>query len=50
MKDISNWYYQKGDDRENDELSIQLDNLKIDTQMTNFKDLLMKVREIVDGK
>ncbi|XP_055537443.1 dystrobrevin alpha [Wyeomyia smithii] len=31
-----------------DELSRCIDNLKIDTQMANFKDLLLKVREIVD--
>ncbi|XP_055586617.1 dystrobrevin alpha isoform X2 [Uranotaenia lowii] len=31
-----------------DELNRCIDNLKIDTQMTNFKDLLLKVREIVD--
>lgn len=31
-----------------DELTRCIDNLKIDTQMANFKDLLLKVREIVD--
>ncbi|KXJ77496.1 hypothetical protein RP20_CCG007406 [Aedes albopictus] len=31
-----------------DELTRRIDNLKIDTQMANFKDLLLKVREIVD--
>ncbi|XP_065094270.1 dystrobrevin alpha-like [Ochlerotatus camptorhynchus] len=31
-----------------DELTRCIDNLKIDTQMGNFKDLLLKVREIVD--
>ncbi|XP_055615348.1 dystrophin [Toxorhynchites rutilus septentrionalis] len=31
-----------------DELNRCIDNLKIDTQMANFKDLLLKVREIVD--
>lgn len=31
-----------------DELNRCIDNLRIDTQMANFKDLLLKVREIVD--
>lgn len=31
-----------------DELTRCIDNLRIDTQMANFKDLLLKVREIVD--
>uniref|UniRef100_A0A182MT79 ZZ-type domain-containing protein n=1 Tax=Anopheles culicifacies TaxID=139723 RepID=A0A182MT79_9DIPT len=31
-----------------DELSCRIDRLKMDTQMVNFRDLLLKVREIVD--
>uniref|UniRef100_A0A182XNF8 ZZ-type domain-containing protein n=1 Tax=Anopheles quadriannulatus TaxID=34691 RepID=A0A182XNF8_ANOQN len=31
-----------------DELSCRIDRLKMDTQMANFRDLLLKVREIVD--
>ncbi|XP_050067566.1 dystrotelin [Anopheles maculipalpis] len=31
-----------------DELSARIDRLKMDTQMVNFRDLLLKVREIVD--
>lgn len=31
-----------------DELNRCIDNLRMDTQMANFKDLLLKVREIVD--
>uniref|UniRef100_A0A1Q3EXS7 Putative dystrophin-like protein n=1 Tax=Culex tarsalis TaxID=7177 RepID=A0A1Q3EXS7_CULTA len=31
-----------------DELNRCIENLRIDTQMANFKDLLLKVREIVD--
>uniref|UniRef100_A0AAG5DV60 ZZ-type domain-containing protein n=1 Tax=Anopheles atroparvus TaxID=41427 RepID=A0AAG5DV60_ANOAO len=31
-----------------DELSCRIDRLKLDTQMANFRDLLLKVREIVD--
>ncbi|KFB37143.1 AGAP000996-PA-like protein [Anopheles sinensis] len=30
------------------ELSYRIDRLKLDTQMANFRDLLLKVREIVD--
>ncbi|XP_052900726.1 uncharacterized protein LOC128307049 [Anopheles moucheti] len=31
-----------------DELSCRMDRLKMDTQMVNFRDLLLKVREIVE--
>uniref|UniRef100_A0A182T388 ZZ-type domain-containing protein n=1 Tax=Anopheles maculatus TaxID=74869 RepID=A0A182T388_9DIPT len=31
-----------------DDLSCRIDRLKMDTQMANFRDLLLKVREIVD--
>uniref|UniRef100_A0A182MZV6 ZZ-type domain-containing protein n=1 Tax=Anopheles dirus TaxID=7168 RepID=A0A182MZV6_9DIPT len=31
-----------------DELTCRIDRLKMDTQMANFRDLLLKVREIVD--
>lgn len=44
-KDMTNNTNQK---TQVDELNRCIDNLRMDTQMANFKDLLLKVREIVD--
>uniref|UniRef100_A0A182P296 ZZ-type domain-containing protein n=1 Tax=Anopheles epiroticus TaxID=199890 RepID=A0A182P296_9DIPT len=39
---------EEGTVTKKDELSCRIDRLKMDTQMANFRDLLLKVREIVD--
>jgi hypothetical protein len=54
VSDLSTWFQTKSNDpvrrlKDLDELKT-LDDVALETKMNNFRNLLLKVKEIIDGK
>lgn len=53
VSDISTWFQTKSANSRSkdhiDELLKSFDDVAIETKMTNFRELLLKVKEIIDG-